>query len=49
MDDRKGRKEKKERQHNLTKNKRKRGEVLTSPKKDMYIMHGWEEKIRICK
>ena len=20
------------------------GEVLTSPKKDMYIMHGWEGK-----
>ncbi|EGX26193.1 hypothetical protein BSAG_05033, partial [Bacteroides sp. D1] len=44
MYDRKGRKEKKKRQHNLTKITGKTGEVLTSPKKDMYIMHGWEGK-----
>ena len=37
-------KKKKERQHNRTKIRGKKGEVLTSPKKDMYIMHGWEEK-----
>ena len=49
MYDRKGRKEKKERQHNLTKITGKTGEVLTSPKKDMYIMHGGKEKTRICK
>ena len=28
----------------LTKITGKTGEVLTSPKKDMYIMHGWEGK-----
>ena len=42
-------KKKKERQHNLTKITGKTGEVLTSPKKDMYIMQGGEGKTRICK
>ena len=27
-----------------TMNEEKTGEVLTSPKKDMYIIHGWEGK-----
>ena len=40
---RKGRKEKKNGSIS-DQNKRKKGEVLTSPEKDMYIMHGWEEK-----
>jgi hypothetical protein len=30
--------------HNQTKIRRKEGRFLTSPKKGMYITHGWEEK-----